>query len=100
MVVVIFRSRLRPSADLSALGPLGARMATLAASMPGFVSYKDFASDDGENVTVVEWASEETLLAWRQHPEHVEAQRFGREHIFREYSIQVCSTVRAYRHPA
>jgi heme-degrading monooxygenase HmoA len=99
MVVIIFRSRLRPDVDPSPLEPLGIRMYELASSMPGFVSYKDFAAADGESVSIVEFESLETLAAWRAHPEHVKAQRLGREHFFVEYQIQVCTPVRSYRFP-
>ena len=96
MVVIVFRSRVMESADLAEVGQIGERMYTLAASMPGFVSYKDFASADGENVSIVEFKSHDTLLAWRNHPEHALAQRRGREAVFSEYHIQVCDTVRDY----
>lgn len=33
---------------------------------------------------------------WREHPEHREAQRLGRERWFREYRITVCDAVRDY----
>ena len=74
MVIVVFRSRLRSDADLAALEVIGARMYELGSAMPGFVSYKDFAADDGETLTLVEFETEEQLLAWRNHPEHVETQ--------------------------
>jgi heme-degrading monooxygenase HmoA len=100
MVVTVFRSRLRAAADLAALEALGARMYAIASAMPGFVSYKDFSAADGESVTLVEFADEPSLLAWRHHPEHLEAQRLGRERFFAEYHIQVCSTLRDYRFDA
>ena len=96
MVVIVFRSRIRESADLSEVGRMGERMYALASAMPGFVSYKDFAAADGENVSIVEFESHDTLLAWRNHPEHAEVQRRGREAVFAEYHIQVCDTVRDY----
>jgi heme-degrading monooxygenase HmoA len=99
MVVIVFRSRLRPGVDPAPLEPRGARMYELAAAMPGFISYKDFAAADGEAVSIVEFESLETLAAWRNHPEHLEAQRLGREQFFAEYRIQVCSPVRSYRFP-
>jgi heme-degrading monooxygenase HmoA len=99
MVTIVFRSRLRPDADLAELEVLGARMAELAAAMPGFVSYKDFAAADGEAVSLIEFASLETLAAWRNHPEHLQAQRRGREAFFAEYRIQVCEPLRAYSFP-
>jgi heme-degrading monooxygenase HmoA len=96
MVVVVFRSRLKPEADHEALAQLGQRMYELAAAMPGYVSYKDFAAEDGESAAIVEFESLETLAAWREHPEHRAAQQRGREEFFAEYHIQVCTPVRAY----
>ncbi|HXK16852.1 MAG TPA: antibiotic biosynthesis monooxygenase [Polyangiaceae bacterium] len=99
MVVIVFRSRFRPGVDPSPLEPLGTRLYELASGMPGFISYKDFAAADGESVSIVEFESLETLEAWRHHPEHVEAQRLGREQYFAEYQIQVCTPVRSYGRP-
>lgn len=96
MVVVVFRSRLRTGADLQALEAAGARMYELASAMPGFVSYKDFTAADGESVAIVEFSDEESLLAWRNHPEHKLMQQRGREEFMPEYHIQVCKPERAY----
>ena len=65
MVVVVFRSRLRPGVDPAPLEPVGVRMYQHASAMPGFISYKDFAAPDGEGVSIVEFESLETLAAWR-----------------------------------
>lgn len=100
MVVVVFRSRVRQGLSPEVLRELeqrGARVAELAPTMPGFVSYKDFASPDGESVTVVEFATHEELAAWREHPEHRAVQELGRRAVFAEYSIQVCDLVRTTR---
>ena len=97
--MVVFRTRMRPDADEAEMNALGARMYALAAEMPGFLSYKDYQSADGEAVALVEFASPETLAAWRNHPEHLEAQRLGRGKFFSEYRIQVCEQVRAYGFP-
>jgi heme-degrading monooxygenase HmoA len=99
MVVIVFRAKVRADADLAPLPQMGARMYELASAMPGFISYKDFTAGDGETVSIVEFESLETLAAWRDHPEHKEVQRFGREHVFSEYRIQVCEPVRSYRFP-
>ena len=97
MIIVVFRARLRPDADLAALGRVGERMAELAAQAPGLISYKDYSAEDGENVTVVEFASEPELLAWREHPEHVQAQERARREFFDDYRIAVCRVERSYR---
>jgi heme-degrading monooxygenase HmoA len=96
MMVVVFRSRLRPDADLAALEVAGARMYELGSAMPGFISYKDFAAEDGESLTLVEFETEAQLLAWRNHPEHQEVQARARAEFFSEYSITVSESQRAY----
>ncbi len=96
MVIVVFRSRLRPDADLSALQAVGARMYELGSAMPGFLGYEEFAAEDGESLTLVQFETEEQLLAWRNHPEHLEAQARGRTEFFSEYSITVSQSRRAY----
>ena len=95
MVVVVFRSRLKPGIEKE-IEETDARMAALAATMPGYVSYRQFVSADGEGVAVVEFESHESVAAWRAHPEHREAQRLGRERWFTEYRITVCDAVRDY----
>ena len=98
MIVIVFRSRSKPGIE-EAVGPVGERMYSLATTMPGFISYKDFTAEDGESVTIVEFESLETLRAWREHPEHLATQERGRKEFFSEYHIQVCTPVRDYRFP-
>jgi heme-degrading monooxygenase HmoA len=93
MVVIVFRSRLKPGVE-SQIEAVGGRMYELAAGMPGFVSYREYAAADGEGVAIVEFESHETLAAWREHPEHRQAQAAGRERFFSEYRITVCDAVR------
>jgi heme-degrading monooxygenase HmoA len=98
MVVTIFRSRLRPehTEEYERLAP---RIRALAESMPGFVSCKTFTAADGERVSIEVFESQETQEAWRDHPEHREAQRLGREKFYREFHIQVCHVERAQGTP-
>jgi heme-degrading monooxygenase HmoA len=96
MVIVVFRSRVRPDADLAALEAMGARMYELGSAMPGFVAYKDFVAEDGETLTLVEFETEAQLLAWRNHPEHLEVQARARAEFFSEYSITVSEPRRSY----
>ena len=70
------------------------RMNQLAATMPGYISHKGFFADDGERVTIVEFESEQAMRAWRMHPEHIAAQRKGRQSYYSEYHIQVCEVLR------
>jgi heme-degrading monooxygenase HmoA len=96
MVITIFRSRLRPE-NAHEFQELAAVMMKLAESMPGFVSYKLYTSEDGERCSVVEFESHEQLLAWRNLPEHRKAQEIGRERFYEEYTLHVTDPVRESR---
>ena len=99
MILTIFRSRLRPE-HLAEYEAMAKRMDDLAKTMPGFVSIKTFAAPDGERFSLVEFDSEESHHAWRQHPAHREAQRLGRERFYSDFQIQVCRVERAHGMPA
>jgi heme-degrading monooxygenase HmoA len=87
-VVTVFRSRLRADAG-PAYAEHAARMSALAATMPGYVEDKVFAAADGERVTLVTFADRASHEAWRDHPEHRDAQRAGVRSYYETYSIQV-----------
>ena len=93
MIVTVFRSRLHPGAQ-DEYGPMAKRMSELARAIPGYVSHKGFVADDGERVTIVEFASEDALHEWRRHPEHLQAKRRGIDSFFSEYRVQICSVLR------
>jgi heme-degrading monooxygenase HmoA len=74
-----------------------ARMEEIVSSMPGYLSSEDFLSEDGSrDLSIVRFESVEALEAWRDHPEHLEAQRLAREMYFESYHIQVLTTLREY----
>jgi heme-degrading monooxygenase HmoA len=94
MVVVVFRTHVQPQADLEQLHALNQQMVALVSQMPGFLSLKDFSAQDGEFLVLAEFASLESVDAWKAHPEHLVAQRRGREEFFADYHIQVCHVLR------
>lgn len=93
MMVVVFRSRLRPGVD-EEYAARSAEMLSIASKMPGFLSIKGFTAEDGETLGLVEFDTAEHLEAWRKHADHLEAQREGREKFYAEYRVQVCELVR------
>jgi heme-degrading monooxygenase HmoA len=95
MVVTIFKHRMRPGVDKE-YGADASKLLELAQKMPGFVSIKGYAAEDGEQLILVEFETEQALAAWREHPEHLIAQELGRSKYYSEYNIQVCNTLRAY----
>lgn len=96
MIVVVFRSRLAPEAGED-YETTAARMDALAVKMPGYIAHKEFTAEDGERLTLVEFESEETMAAWRMHPEHVNAQRKGRSTFYSEFRLTVCEVLREQR---
>lgn len=88
MIVTIFRSRLAPGVKDEYVA-LAGRMAELARTIPGYISHKGFWAEDGERVTIVEFEHEEGQRAWRNHPEHIEAQKLGRLKYYEMYDIKV-----------
>jgi heme-degrading monooxygenase HmoA len=64
--------------------------------MPGLIDFKTFAADDGERVTLAEFDSLENARFWAENPDHLDAQRLGRERFYSTYKVQVCDTLRTY----
>jgi heme-degrading monooxygenase HmoA len=93
MVVTVCRSRLKPGAKEEYVR-WAERMAALARTMPGYISHKGFWADDGERVTIVEFADEPSQRAWAVNAQHVEAKKKGRADFYEEYKVQVCSVLR------
>jgi len=95
MVTIIFRSRLRPEHE-EAYNEVAKKIDALVRTMPGLVAFKTFAADDGERVTLAEFDTLENARFWGENPDHLEAQRLGREQFYSEYRVQVCESVRTY----
>lgn len=93
MYVVIFRARVRLfDAEYSSTA---ARLRELALTEFGCTAFHA-VTEDKEEVALSYWPSEDHIQAWRAHPEHVEAQRLGRERWYAWYSVQVARVERGY----
>jgi heme-degrading monooxygenase HmoA len=95
MLLAVFRTRVRPEAVKEYQSALE-RMWKIAKDQPGFISAKTYFSNEGDEVVIQEWESPEHLRAWRDHPDHVEARRRGREEFYQDYTIYVCDEPRKY----
>jgi heme-degrading monooxygenase HmoA len=94
MIVTVFRSRLNSGVQED-YGQMAKAMSELARAMPGYISHKGFVAEDGERVTIVEFESEESLQAWRVHPEHAKAKKRGIQDFFSQYKVQICQVIRS-----
>jgi heme-degrading monooxygenase HmoA len=95
-IVVLIRASLRPNCDLAAYEAMDTRMNELVSQIPGYLGIKAYTADDGETVAIAQFESREALIHWRDHPEHLDAQRAGRQTFYASYDIRVCSVERAY----
>src|SRR5581483_12153879 len=89
-VVTVFRSHLHPE-GAAAYYAHAAEMGELASSMPGYVEHKVFVAEDGERLTLVTFADRASHDAWRDHPQHREAQRAGIREYYDHFSIAVAT---------
>ena len=93
MMIVLFRSRLRPEAgdDYAAMAE---EMLARARTMPGFVDFKSFQAADGERLSVIWWEDEVGLRAWATDARHQVAQRLGREKWYASFELEVTQLLR------
>lgn len=87
-IVTVFRSRLRPGVD-EAYGKVADEMSGVVQAMDGFIDQKFYVSTDNERVTIVRFRDIESQRAWAELPEHVAAQRRGRDEFYSWYDISV-----------
>jgi heme-degrading monooxygenase HmoA len=95
-VIVLISTQLRPGCDSAAYEALEARMEQLLNQIPGYLGAEGFTGEAGRTLGVIQFASHDALRHWRELPEHLEAQRLGREQFYARYEIRVCSVERAY----
>lgn len=71
------------------------RMLDLARQQPGFLGI-EAVEDDLFSIGVSYWQSPEAIIAWRQQMEHLEVQRAGQAHWYRQYRVRICKVERDY----
>lgn len=89
MIITVFRSRLMTGVQQE-YDPMAKKMSQLAQGVPGYISHKGFVAEDGERVTIVEFATEEALRKWKIDPEHLEAKKRGFTQFFSSFKYQIC----------
>jgi len=101
-VLVVGDLKLRQGASQDEYDHLGERMYGIVSKLPGFQSVKSFKADDGEEITIFRFASEQALEAWRTHPEHVETMKRGHAEFYASGFLQICKVIREvgpFEHP-
>lgn len=94
---VIFSSQ-RTQAD-NGYAETADRMEELIATMPGYLGAESVRGADGFGITVAYFDTEENILAWRNHAEHTDARRRGREEWYSHFEVRIAKVERAYGFP-
>lgn len=97
MYLVVFRNRKRADIDRALYDAQADEMERLAATQPGYISFKSYAAEDGEIVALSEWEDEASARAWGKVAEHRVAKLDGRERWYSEYTLYACDNPRTHR---
>ena len=73
-------------------------MKEILISQPGFISVERFQSliDEEKLLSLSFWESEDAIAGWREQLEHINAQKEGKEKLFKSYRIRVVKIERDY----
>jgi heme-degrading monooxygenase HmoA len=96
MFLVVFRNRKRGDIDQAAYNAEAERMEELARAQPGFLSFKSYASEDGEVIALSEWEDEASSRGWGRLAEHRAAQQRGRSAYYESYTLFACADPRIH----
>lgn len=99
MVVVLFHIKTRQDIDGAEYQRAFEYMMEHVSSMPGFLGIDGFTGEDGSELAIARFDSDEAVLAWKLHPEHVKMQDRGRTEFFAAYDITIAEISRHYGWP-
>ncbi|WP_027341573.1 antibiotic biosynthesis monooxygenase family protein [Hamadaea tsunoensis] len=82
--------------DPDGYAAMNQRMVELAEAQPGYLGRESAVLPDGSDLVVIYYADDEAIRAWKQHPEHLEAQELGRHRWLARYRVEIARVERAY----
>ena len=88
---VIFTSTRRDGDD--GYAETAREMLELASKQPGFLGFETARQEIG--ISVSYWSSLEAIKAWKENPDHRQAQQRARD-WYREFRVRVCRVEREY----
>ena len=93
---VIFSSRRRAFATGDGYEAAAERMFELVQQQPGFLGAESTRDGEGFGITVAYFDSESSIRAWRDHAEHAQTRKRGREEWYEHFELRVAKVERAY----
>lgn len=97
MIAVIFEAKPSPAGKARYL-ELAAALRPELDGVDGFLSIERFESlsEPGKLLSLSFWRDEAAVAAWRNAPEHRQAQAEGRGSIFDDYRLRIAAVLRDY----
>jgi heme-degrading monooxygenase HmoA len=89
---VIFSSQRKIADDGYEL--VAEQMLSLAAKQSGFLGAETARDSNGFGLTVSYWDSLESIKNWKEHPDHLKAQKAGINHFYENFKVRVCRVER------
>ena len=86
--------------DPDGYAEMNKRMLELVETHPGYLGRESAVLPDGSDLVVIYYADAESIRAWKRNPEHVVAQRLGRQSWLASYRVEVARVERAYEFTA
>ena len=74
---------------------MSAKLDPILRAIPGFISYKHYKADDGEEIGIIRMESREALDAWVREGVHGSAQAIA-DQIYERFWVQTAETYREY----
>jgi heme-degrading monooxygenase HmoA len=96
MHVVLFQIHPRSDVDELAYGAAFEEMMRLVAEIRGFVSFQGFTGEDGSELALAHFETEDAIKQWREQPRHSETRERGRHEFFESYDITIAEVSRHY----
>jgi hypothetical protein len=97
MIVSVFGRKMREDADPAAYEKLSARLDEIVTTGDfGLIGMRDFPGENGGNVFIAFFETEDGMRAWRREAEHVVAQDRGRSEFFEWYWGFVAEVTETY----
>jgi heme-degrading monooxygenase HmoA len=94
--VVLFHIRPRPGRDEAEYQRTFERMLELVSDIDGFLGIEGFSGEDGSELAVAKFSTDDAIRAWKAQPEHVATQQRGRDEFFSAYQVTVAAVTRSY----
>lgn len=89
---VIFTTTL--SEDTDGYGEMANQMKKLAQQQPGFLGIESARENLG--ITVSYWQDLEAIQQWKQHVDHQQAQRLGKDRWYQSYRLRIAKVEKDY----